>query len=97
MENIAEKRDRIRQFGRMSAINSERLVEREDTILDRERNRVKLLVEWLVGLDYLVLIPSLPPPLKYFILYLEIRRISLNDSKGSFDAILCFSKSNSVS
>lgn len=96
MENIAEKRDRIRQFGRMSAINSERLVEREDTILDRERNRVKLLAEWLVGLDYLVLIPSLPP-LKYFILYLEIRKISLNDSKGSFDAILCSSKSNSVS
>lgn len=52
----------VRQFGWMSAINSERFVERESIISDRERNWMKLPTKWSsVNSNYLVSIfPSFP-------------------------------------
>lgn len=66
-----EKQDRnrvARQFDWMSAINSERFVEgKRVAILDRERNWMKLLAEWLlVSSDYLV--PFSPFPKSFILL-----------------------------
>lgn len=81
-----EKQDRnrvARQFDWMSVINSERFVEGErDAILDRERNWMKLLAEWLlVSSDYLV--PTFPSFSKIFYPSQDIPRIS-PDSKCLF-------------